>query len=129
MMDIRQHRLSILVVEDNNDIRLILKDLLTASGYDVSVAEDGETGLSYLQNDTFDLMITDLGLPGMSGWELSQASKRYQSNMPILAISSWQGKDAKEKIGDFGIFRVIWKPFRFKQIQDAIADVMLPCKK
>jgi CheY-like chemotaxis protein len=129
MTDNRQHRLSILVVEDNSDIRLILKDLLMAIGYDVSVAEDGEAGLSHLQNSTFDLMITDLGLPGMSGWDLARASKRYQSNMPILAISSWQGKGAEEKIGEFGIFQVIWKPFRFNQIQDAIDKIVLPCEK
>lgn len=120
MTNTRHRRLRILVIDDNDDIRQIMKDLLTSCGHDTQVAEDGEKGLLILQNNTFDLMITDLGLPGMSGWDLSKASKRYQTNMPIVAISSWQGKGAEMKIAEYGICQVIWKPFRFDQIQDAI---------
>ena len=110
----------ILVVDDNEDIRRIMEDLLKANNFYVDVAADGESGLVYLQNNQYDLLITDLGLPGMSGWDLAIASKRYQTRMPVLAISSWQGKDAEEKIVKYGICQVIWKPFRFDQIHDAI---------
>lgn len=125
MTENRHRRLRILVVEDNDDIRQVMKDLLTSYDYEVLVAEDGESGLVRLQNDIFDLLITDLGLPGMSGWDLSKASKRYQSDMPILAISSWQGKEAELKIGEYGICKVIWKPFRFSQIREAIENLCL----
>jgi DNA-binding response OmpR family regulator len=112
--------LKILVVEDDPSIRQIMRDLLKMHGYEVSVAADGENGLKYLQSQQYDLMITDLGLPGISGWDLALASKRYQTAMPVLAISSWQGKEVEKKFSDFGIDAVIWKPFRFDQIKEAI---------
>ncbi len=122
-----QHpRTRILVVDDNKDIRRILEDLLKSNNYDVDVAEDGESGLVLLQNNQYDLLITDLGLPGMSGWDLAKASKRYQARMPVLAISSWQGKDAEEKIAQYGICQIIWKPFRFVQIHEAIEALCQP---
>jgi DNA-binding response OmpR family regulator len=120
-MSDKQHlRLSILVVEDNDDIRRILQDLLSANGHKVDSAEDGEKGLAFLQAHDYDIMITDLGLPGISGWDLSLASKRYQKEMPVVAISSWQGKEAEKRISNYGINQVIWKPFRFGQIQKAL---------
>jgi len=120
-MDIRLPRiLRVLVVEDDVNIRHVMKEMLSLRGHGVSLAPDGECALKQLQSESFDLMITDLGLPGITGWELAQASKRYQTDMPIIAISSWQGKEAEEKIGEYGIDVMIWKPFRFDQILDAI---------
>lgn len=115
-----QSSLRILVVEDNHDIRRVMRELLSADGHDVYVAADGEAGLRYLQSQDFDLIITDFGLPGLSGWDLARASKRYQTDTPVVAISSWQGKDAENKLADFGIDIVIWKPFRFDEILQAI---------
>jgi DNA-binding response OmpR family regulator len=112
--------LRILVVEDDGNIRRIMKDLLSMSGHNVYVAADGETGLDYLQSDTFDLIITDLGLPGINGWDLARASKRYQIDVPIISISSWQGKEAEEKTREYGIDIAIWKPFRIDQVHQAI---------
>jgi len=112
--------LHILVVEDDLEIQQTLKELLTLYGHTLVVVGDGETGLVELKFRAFDLMITDLGLPGMSGWDLAMASERYQTSMPIVAISSWQGNEAVDKIAKCGIDVIIWKPFRFNQILDAI---------
>lgn len=125
MEETRHRRLRILVVEDNDDIREIIKDLLDSAGYNVYTARDGESGLACIQHEDYDLMITDLGLPGLSGWELAKASKRYQANMPVLAISSWQGKDAIAKISEYGIVKVIWKPFRLSKIEETIKGLQL----
>jgi len=124
-MERRKHRgIRILIVEDNEDIRQVLADYLKGHDYSVTTAEDGDKGLWYLQNHTFDIMITDLGLPGISGWDLALGSKRYQMEMPVLAISSWQGKNAIGKIEDYGIARVVWKPFRFEDIDDSIRELL-----
>ncbi len=120
MQEVTTRCLRILVVEDDGNIRRIMKDLLSMSGHDVYVAADGEIGLKYLQSDTFDLLITDLGLPGITGWDLARASKRYQVDVPIISISSWQGKEAEEKTREYGIDIAIWKPFRIDQVHQAI---------
>ncbi len=118
--------LRILVVEDNPNILRIMKELLDAEGHEVRIAEDGEGGLRYVESEEFDLIVTDLGLPGMSGWDLARASRRCQSDIPVVAISSWQGKGAKEKMAEFGINVVIWKPFRFDEVRDAIETLCYP---
>ncbi len=123
MSNVSTRKLRILVVEDDGNIRRIMKDLLTMDGHDVYVAADGEIGLKYLQSDTFDLIITDLGLPGINGWDLARASKRYQIDVPIISISSWQGKEAEEKTQESGIDIAIWKPFRIDQVHQAIDDL------
>ena len=110
----------ILVVEDDDSIRFLLRDLLQLHQHDVYLAPDGENALKYLQSENFDLLMTDLGLPGISGWELALASKRYQSEIRVMAITSWQGKEEKEKISQSGIDLFIWKPFRFDDVLAAI---------
>jgi DNA-binding response OmpR family regulator len=120
MTDNREHNLRILIVEDDPNIRQLLKDLLKTDNHDVSVAADGESALKFLQSDRFDLLITDLGLPGISGWELSVASKRYQKEIRVVAISSWMGQRGEQKKKECGVDTIIWKPFKFDQIRDEI---------
>lgn len=123
MSETSPRRLRILVVEDDGNIRHVMKDFLSMEGHDVYIAADGESGLKYLQSETFDLIITDLGLPDMNGWELALASKRYQVDVPVISISSWQGKEAEEKTKEFGIDLAIWKPFRIDQVHKAIGSL------
>ena len=116
--------LKVLVVEDDPNIRRILRDLLRMEGHNVSAVADGESGLKYLQSEEFHLIVTDLGLPGISGWDLARAAKRYQVDIPILAVSSWQGKEAETRMKEYGVDQVIWKPFRFDEIRAAIANLL-----
>jgi DNA-binding response OmpR family regulator len=120
MFENSHRKLRILVVEDDGNIRRIMKDFLSMDGHDVYIAADGESGLKYLQSEEFDLIITDLGLPGMNGWDLARASKRYQIDVPVISISSWQGKEAEQKTKECGIDVAIWKPFRIDQVHQAI---------
>lgn len=120
MFENPHRKLRILVIEDDGNIRRTMKDLLSMDGHEVFIAADGESGLTYLRSQVFDLIITDLGLPGMDGWDLARASKRYQINVPVISISSWQGKEAEEKTKEFGIDVAIWKPFRIDQVHQAI---------
>jgi DNA-binding response OmpR family regulator len=110
----------ILVVDDDPSIRQVMHDLLTLAGYCVTTAEDAETALTLIQKESYELLITDLGLPQMDGWDLAVAARRYQSHLAILAISSWQGNDAEVRMVEHGIDLVVWKPFRFDQIKGAI---------
>ncbi len=110
----------ILVVDDDPSIRQVMNELLTLAGYAVATAEDAETALTRIEKETIELLITDLGLPQMDGWDLAVAARRYQPRLGIMAISSWQGSDAETRMVEYGIDLVVWKPFRFDQIRDAI---------
>jgi|WetSurMetagenome_2_1015567.scaffolds.fasta_scaffold654675_1 DNA-binding response OmpR family regulator len=116
----QQCKRKVLVVEDDDSIRFLLRDLLQLHRHDVYLASDGENALKYLQSENFDLLMTDLGLPGISGWELAAASRRYQSGIRVMAITSWQGKEETERIAQSGIDLFVWKPFRFEEILAAV---------
>lgn len=126
MKSTQSRAVKILVVEDDTNIRNVMRDLLKMHGYEVYLAADGENGLKYLQSDTYDLLISDLGLPGISGWDLARAARRHQADIVIMVISSWQGKKAEQKMAECGIDKVIWKPFRFDEIITAINKLGLP---
>lgn len=115
----------ILVVDDDPCIRQVMFDLLSIEGYQVAVAEDGEIALQRIQEFEYDILITDLGLPGITGWELAQAARRLQPHLKTMAISSWQGSETSARMAENGIEAVVWKPFRFDQIREAIG-LLLP---
>ncbi len=117
------NRLKVLVVEDDNSIRNILNDLLQLEKHKVVLAADGKSALKHLQSQTFDIMITDLGLPDLTGCDLARAARRFQEQIGIISISSWQGKETEKMAVESGIDIAIWKPFRFDQIVESIGEI------
>jgi two-component system cell cycle response regulator DivK len=90
----------ILLVEDNEGNRDMLSRRLQRRGYDVRTAVDGEEGLSMAQRETPDLILMDLSLPGLDGWEAARRLKTMPgtSSIPVIALTahamSWDQKKA-----------------------------------
>jgi DNA-binding response OmpR family regulator len=125
MVEIQENGPNVLIVEDDKSIRKILQDLLIMEKHNVVSAGNGEAALKLLQSKRFDVMITDLGLPGMTGWDLSRAARRHQPDIYIITISSWRGQETEKKTAECGVDVAIWKPFRFDQIIEAINNARL----
>jgi len=79
---------SILVVDDEAGIRESLEVLLSLEGYAVKTAPDGEEGLRQLDQNSFDLVLLDLALPGQSGIELLPQFKEHQPDVPVIMITA-----------------------------------------
>ena len=114
----------ILVVDDDDSIRQTMGDLLRMERHDVVTAPDGESAIDLIRSGDIDILVTDLGLPGISGWELARLSRMYQESISIMAITSWQGTESEQRIKAYGIDAIVWKPFRFKQITDTIEQII-----
>ncbi len=87
--------MKILIIEDDEALRTLLKSHLEAADFQVEVSGDGEDGLYRAQEYNFDLAIIDIGLPKMSGMEVIQQLRQQQKDIPILILtarSSWQDK-------------------------------------
>ncbi len=80
----------ILIVEDEETIADLERDYLELSGFEVEVANDGETGLEKALTDQFDLVILDLMLPGVDGFEICR-EVRQKKNTPIIMVSAKSG--------------------------------------
>ncbi|MCG8368055.1 MAG: response regulator transcription factor [Pseudanabaenales cyanobacterium] len=110
----------ILIVEDNPRLSAVMKKGLAKHGLASVVAHDSDEALQQVQQDTFDLILLDLGLPGKDGWtvvrELSQQGKRP----PILVVSARSDVNETIEQGQYDVNGYIPKPFKF---HDLIAQV------
>ena len=103
----------ILVVEDQEDNRRILRDLLTSKGYEIIEAVDGEEGVAMAGEHIPDLILMDIQLPGLDGYE---ATRRIKSNpdlagIPIIAVTSYALSGDETKAKEAGCDDYIAKPY------------------
>ena len=103
----------ILVVEDQEDLRAILRDLLVGSGYEVIEAVDGQAGVATAQSERPDLILMDIQLPVLDGYEAMRRI-RIDPNLgvtPIIAVSSFAMKGDEEKARASGCDGYVTKPY------------------
>ncbi len=116
----------ILIVEDNRDANLMLKDLLQYEGFVVRSAFDGMSGLKLADERVPDAVILDLGLPGMDGYEVAELMRRrcQRSRTLIIALSGWGSCGHREKSAEVGFDLHLVKPVDFDELL-----AVLQCKQ
>ena len=114
MIATADHR-HILVVDDEPQITRVLRTSLSAQGYDIRVANDGETALEITKDWTPDLVITDLMMPNMDGLELCRRI-RSKSRVPIIVLSVKGEERTKVKALDAGADDYVTKPFGMNEL-------------
>ena len=107
--------LRILVVEDESRVADLLKIGLEENGYQVLVAYDGEMGLRLFQADSFDLVISDIILPKLNGFELCREIRKADDRIPILMLTALGTADDKLEGFDVGADYMV-KPFDFREL-------------
>jgi two-component system, OmpR family, alkaline phosphatase synthesis response regulator PhoP len=114
----------ILIVEDDESITLGLEMNLQAEGYDVSIAVDGEDGLRRAQQDDFDLVILDVMLPKMNGFEVVRALRSQAQHVPIVMLSA-RGAEMDKVMGlELGAEDYITKPFSLAELLARVKAVL-----
>ena len=106
----------ILVVEDQEDLRGVLRDLLTGSGYAVAEAADGRDGVAKALSERPDLILMDIQLPGLDGYETTRQIRQIKSDpklaaTPIIAVSSFAMKGDEAKARAAGCDHYVTKPY------------------
>ena len=103
----------ILVVEDQEDNRRILRDLLTSVGYEVIEAVTGEEGVSLAETGCPDLILMDIQLPGLDGYEVTRRIKADPSlgTVPVIAVTSYALSGDEQKAFAAGCDGYVAKPF------------------
>lgn len=109
----------ILVVEDETSLLKMICDYLDAVGYDTAGARDGTEALMLFHRESFDLVVTDLMMPGRSGWELAGAI-RQSSDVPIIMLTARDQEEDLLSGFDAGADDYMVKPFSFKELEARI---------
>ena len=116
----------ILVVEDQEDLRGVLRTLLTGSGYAMLEAVDGETGVARAKSDRPDLILMDIQMPVLDGYE---ATRRIKADpdlaaTPVIAVSSFAMKGDEEKARAAGCDHYVPKPYSPMQLLRVIRSTL-----
>jgi two-component system, cell cycle response regulator DivK len=116
----------ILIVEDTEDNRQILRDLLTAAGYDLLEAVDGEQGVARAKTEKPDLILMDIQLPQIDGYEATRRIKADPAlrHIPIIAVTSYALSGDEEKTRAAGCDAYIAKPFSPRQLLAKVRELL-----
>jgi CheY-like chemotaxis protein len=117
----------ILLVEDNEMNRDMLSRRLQRKGYSVVTAEDGEKGLSLARSEAPDLILMDISLPAMDGWEVTRLLKanRPTRDIPIIALTAHAMVSDREKAIEVGCDDYDTKPVDFARLSEKIENLLL----
>lgn len=122
-------RLSILLVEDDPNLSMILKDFLELMNYRAVTASDGLAGLAIYRNESIDLCILDVMLPKMDGFTLAQEIRKHNPNIPIIFLTAKSLKEDRLKGFQLGCDDYITKPFSTDELHLRIKAIMRRCVK
>jgi two-component system, NtrC family, response regulator PilR len=112
--------ISILVVDDEQSMRDFLKIMLKKEGYQVHTAGNGDTALSSLKEGSFDLVISDIRMPGVSGLDLLSNIKELYPDLPVIMITAFASPDDAVTAMKSGAFDYISKPFNIEEIKSVV---------
>ena len=115
---------SVLVLEDEDQIRALLVEALTSAGHHVESATDGLTGLARFQGGAFDVVLTDLSLPECSGLDVASSVKRLRPETPVVLITGWGHLLDPERLREAGVDLMLVKPFRLERVLAVLADAL-----
>ncbi|SFF63239.1 response regulator [Thermoflexibacter ruber] len=118
----------ILLVEDNLANQLVAKRFLTKWGLQVSIAEDGEIALKMLQYEDFDLVLMDIQMPNMNGYEATKVIRKMKQEkyrkLPIIALTASVNSGIDGKILEAGMNDYVLKPFTPEELHNKIASFL-----
>jgi signal transduction histidine kinase/DNA-binding response OmpR family regulator len=115
----------ILLVEDDKLVMETYREALTAGGHDVVTAETGRQALSLLDKMKFDLIITDLSMPGITGFEVAKGVKRVAPEIPVVLLSGLSVQQKENRVQEAGIDFVLAKPCVLTDLLQTVRDALM----
>lgn len=114
----------LLIIDDEENIRKMLKRSLEAENYQIELAFNGEEGLQKAKEDDFDLILLDLNLPGMDGIEVLENLREEDNLTPVLIITGYGSVDSAVKVMKLGAIDYLQKPFNPEEIKEQIQEII-----
>lgn len=114
----------ILVVDDDQSMRLALSESLESCGYNIAAAENGSEALSLFRNGKFELVVTDMKMPGMTGIELLRSVKELAPEIPVILITAYGTVGTAVEAMKEGAAEFIMKPFSLDDLEAVVKHVL-----
>ena len=110
----------VLIVDDEPMLAKMLQRMLTVDGHAVTSCTDGEQALEYFGRGQFDLVLTDLSMPEMNGWEVARAIRADRPDQPIAFLTGWGQQLDEAQMTALDVRYVLAKPFRREDLRQLV---------
>jgi two-component system chemotaxis response regulator CheY len=110
----------VLLVDDQPEVRRVVRRSLAKAGYEVVEAWNGQVAVELVRESSFDLVISDVRMPDMSGLELLSALHRHDPDLPVVLTSGWPGPDGTLDADAIGAFAYLQKPVPFEVMREVV---------
>ncbi len=114
----------VLLIDNEPAVLDAFTRLLGLYGHHVTTAESGEKGITAFKGGKFDLVFTDLGMPGLSGWDVAREIKKINRKALVVLITGWPIDLSRQKSKETGVDRVVTKPIDMPQVLSLIDDAV-----
>jgi PAS domain S-box-containing protein len=119
-------QLNILWVDDNDAIRTNASLMLEMMGHQTHTATSGKQAIQLMQDNQFDVVFTDIGMPEMNGWQLAKyISEQFNQRVTVIIVSGWGADINEEQIKSHNVLTVISKPFDMNQIESILNSIAI----
>lgn len=119
----------ILIIEDDEEMRSLLKDILDEEGFDTESASNGSGGLQELTKGPFDLVITDIRMPGLTGLDILPVIKRLQPEVPVIVITAFGNEEVYRRSFEKGAAGYLEKPIHMDKLKTLVHEMVSPREK
>jgi PAS domain S-box-containing protein len=122
---IEKRKAKILVIEDEENVRDLLSSILIKGGHEVETAISGTQGIEIFRKKKFDLVFSDLGMPGLSGWQVAEKVKSINGRVPVVLITGWDIKQEESEMKNSYVDLIVHKPFKVDQVLNVVQESMI----
>jgi len=111
-----------LIVDDEESVGSVLGDVLEMDGHEVAVVTDGATAIERFRAERFDVVFTDLAMPGLSGWQVIRAVKAIAPDVPVFLVSGFAVELSADERRAHGVEAVLAKPLKIAELHAAVGQ-------
>lgn len=115
---------NVLVVDNDRDMCRVISDVLKHAGIKVNIAYDGESALAKVKKRTFDLMLLDYKLPGISGLTVLEKTRQVRPNLKTIMISAFGNKSTRVRAKELGAYAFLDKPFNIEGLVKVVRKAL-----
>jgi DNA-binding response OmpR family regulator len=115
----------VLIIEDDEEMRSLLKDFFVEEGFDTDSVSKGYDALGMLGKKSFDLVITDIRMPGLTGLDILPRIKKLQPSISIIIITVFGSEEVRRRAYERGATLYLEKPIQFQKLRELIHQMVL----
>lgn len=121
--------MEILIVDDQQGIRLLLNEVFKKEGFITHLAANGFDALKIAQNTKLDCVLLDMKIPGMDGLEILTRLKESNENLPVFMMTAYVEQDIMDKANSLGVVQYFTKPFNIFEVRDEVKKIIVAHEK